>query len=416
MPARGEPVIEKEAFNDGKQGERVTALETDVVIVGVGSVGSMASWQIASRGLRVIGVDRFSIPGPFSAYAGESRIFRKVYAEGGHYTPVLRRSQDLWRELEKISGTQLLNATGAVTIYDEHNPRLASLVAAGQDHGLEYELLRGDGARAKYPEHLIRDTDVTIFDPEGGYLKSEKAVTAALVEAKRLGAAFLGNRKAHSVEKYGDRYIVRTDQDEIIASRVIVSQGNGAGAVCKELGVHLAVRPQVLTWFPAVDPTTFCREDLPVFLRRSEEDGRSDKAQFYGFPSADGWTMKVVGSVYMDEVESMEKPPTWDPAFLEPIRAWVREFIPGLFPDPVRVATCADGHVPDQTALFGTVPGMEGVIVAAGFSGHGFKMTSALGAVAADLIVDGTTSTDISFMNAARFLGAGTRLTSLALS
>jgi sarcosine oxidase len=394
----------------------MTTLETDVVIVGVGSVGSMASWQLASRGQRVIGVDRFSIPGPFSAYAGESRLFRKVYAEGGHYTPLLQKSQDLWRDLEKISRTPLLHTTGAVTIYDEHNPKLESLLAAGKDNGLDYEFLRGDEARAKYPEHVIRDTDVTIFDPEGGYLSSERAVTAALVEAARLGAKFLGNRKAHTVETYGDRYIVRTDQEEIIASRVIVSQGNGAGAVCKELGVHLAVRPQVLTWFPAVDPSAFCRKDMPVFLRRAEEDGRPDKAQFYGFPSADGWTMKVVGSVYMDEAESMEKPPTWDPQFLDPIRSWVREFIPGLIAEPVRVGVCADGHMPDQTALFGTVPGMEGVLVAAGFSGHGFKLVSALGAIAADLLLEGTTATDVSFMNPARFLEPGTRLTSLALS
>ncbi|MDR6508940.1 N-methyl-L-tryptophan oxidase [Arthrobacter oryzae] len=394
----------------------MTALETDVVVVGVGSVGSMASWQLASRGQRVIGVDRFSIPGPFSAYAGESRLFRKVYAEGGHYTPLLQRSQDLWRDLENISGTRLLNTTGAVTIYDEHNPRLASLLAAGKDNGLEYEVLRGDEARAKYPEHVIRDMDVTIFDPEGGYLHSEKAVTAALVEATRLGAQFLGNRKAHSVEPYGDRYIVRTDQEEIIASRVIISQGNGAGAVCQGLGVHLSVLPQILTWFPVVDPAAFCREGMPVFLRRAEENGRSDSAQLYGFPSADGWTVKVVASVFLDEVESMEKPPTWDPQHLDTIRAWVREFIPGLIPDPVRVATCADGHLPDTTALFGTVPGMEGVVVAAGFSGHGFKMASGLGAIAADLVLNGTTATDVSFMNPARFIRPDTRLTSLALS
>ena len=394
----------------------MTALETDVVVVGVGSVGSMASWQLASRGLRVIGVDRFSIPGPFSAYAGESRIFRKVYVEGGHYTPILQRAHDLWRDLEKISGTRLLNITGAVTIYDEHNPRLSPLITAAQEHGLDCELLRGDEARTKYPEHVIRDTDVTIFDPEGGYLYSEKAVTAALVEAARLGVKFLGNRKAHSVETNGDRYIVRTDQEEIIASRVIIAQGNGAGAVCKELGVHLSVLPQVLTWFPAVDPSLFCREDQPVFLRRAEEDGRSDQAQFYGFPSADGWTVKVVGSLYMDEVESMEKPLTWDPQYLEPIRAWVREFNPGLMPDPVRVATCADGHLPDETGLLGTVPGMDGVVAAVGFSGHGFKMASALGAIAADLALDGTTATDVSFMNPSRFLGPDSTLTSLALS
>ena len=391
-------------------------LEADVVVVGAGSVGSMASWQLAARGLRVIGVDRFSIPGPFSAYAGESRIFRKVYVEGGHYTPLLQRAQDLWRDLEKISGTQLLHTAGAVTIYDEHNPRLATLLAAARAHGLVSELLRGDEARTRYPEHLIRDTDVTIFDPEGGYLSSEKAVTAALMEATRLGATFLGDRKAHSVEAYGDRYIVRTDHEEIIASRVIISQGNGAGAVCKELGVHLAVRPQVLTWFPAVDPSTFSRADLPVFLRRAEEDGRSDDVQFYGFPSADGWTVKVVASLYLDEVESMEQPPTWDPRHLDPIRAWVREFIPGLIPEPVRVATCADGYLPDDTGALGTVPGMDGVVVAVGFSGHGFKMASALGAVAADLVADGTTATDVGFMDPARFLGPDARLTSLALS
>src|SRR5919112_2199759 len=119
----------------------MTALETDVVIVGAGSVGSMASWHLAARGARVIGVDRFSIPGPFSAYAGESRVFRKVYAEGGHYTPILQRSQELWRELERVSGVALLHTTGgAVTIYDEHNPRLASLLAAGEERGLDYEV------------------------------------------------------------------------------------------------------------------------------------------------------------------------------------------------------------------------------------------------------------------------------------
>jgi sarcosine oxidase len=393
----------------------MTALETDVVIVGVGSVGSMASWQLASRGQRVIGIDRFSIPGPFSAYAGESRIFRKVYAEGGHYTPLLQRSQDLWRELEKATGTELLSTTGAVTIYDDHNPRLASLLAAGRDNGLDYQLLRGEEARAKYPEHVIRDTDVTILDPEGGYLKSEKAVTVALAEAARLGARFLGDRKAQSVEKHGDRYLVRTDQEEIIASRVIISQGNGAGALCKELGVHLSVLPQILTWFPAADPAAFCREDMPVFLRRAEEDDRPDKARFYGFPSADGWTVKVVASIFLDEVESMEKPPTWDPRHLNTIRAWVREFMPGLVPEPLRVAVCADGHLPDATGLLGLVPGMEGVVAAAGFSGHGFKMASALGAVAADLVLDGTTATDVSFMNPARFLEPDARLSSLAL-
>jgi len=394
----------------------MAALETDVVVVGAGSVGSMASWQAASRGLRVIGVDRFSIPGPFSAYAGESRLFRKVYAEGGHYTPLLQRSQELWRELEALSGTSLLLTTGgAVTFYDEENPVLARYLSAAREQGLAHELLRGDEARARYPEHVVRDADVAVFDPEGGYLKSERAVVAALAEATRLGARFLGGRKALAVEPHGDRYVVRTDHEEIVASRVILAQGTGAGALASELGVHLSVLPQVLTWFPTVEPQSFTRADLPVFLRRAEEDGRSDQARFYGFPSADGWTVKVAGSVYLDEVESMEQPPTWDPSYLDPVRAWVREFLPGLIPEPVRVALCADGYTPDHTGLLGTVPGMEGVVAAIGFSGHGFKMASAIGAVATELALDGTTATDVGFMAADRFLAPGTRLSGLAL-
>ncbi|MET3370870.1 UNVERIFIED_CONTAM: glycine/D-amino acid oxidase-like deaminating enzyme [Jeotgalibacillus campisalis] len=155
---------------------------------------------------------------------------------------------------------------------------------------------------------------------------------------------------------------------------------------------------------------------MPVFLWRAEGHGRPDNAQFYGFPSADGWTVKVVASIFLDEVESMEKPPTWDPRHLDTIRVWVREFIPGLIPEPLRVAVCADGHLPDATGILGKVPGMDGLVVAAGFSGHGFKMASALGAVAADLLLDGTTATDVGFMNPARFLQSETQLTSLSLS
>ena len=258
-------------------------IETDVVIVGVGSVGSMASWQLATRGLRVIGIDRFTIPGPFSAYAGESRVFRMVYAEGGHYTPLLQRARDLWRELEAACGAALLEITGVVTITDHDHPDHAALLRAGRERGLRFEAVTGQEARWRLPQHLIRESDVALFDPEGGYVRSERAVFLAVQLARRRGASFLGNRKVTALERHGDGWLVRTDQDEVRAPRVLIATGTGAGPVC--------------------------------------------------------------------------------------------------------------------------VPGMDGVVVAAGFSGHGFKMATSLGAVAADLIAEGMTTTDISFMDPARFLG-----------
>jgi sarcosine oxidase len=370
----------------------------------------MASWQLAARGLRVVGVDRFMIPGPFSAYAGESRVFRMVYAEGGHYTPLLRRARDLWRELEAETGAALLHGTGVVTIMDHDHPDHAALLRAGRERGLAYEVVAGDEARRRLPQHLIRDTDVALFDPEGGYVLSERAVFSAVRLAERHGASFLGGRQVRTLEPSGDGWSVRTDQEEVLAHRVLVATGTGAGPVCATLGTHLAVLPQILTWFPIADPGSGRWQDMQVFIRSSHD------AQFYGFPSTDGWTMKVAASIYLDEVASMTRPLAWDPRHLDTVQSWVRAFLPDLIPHPVRAVPCADGYTMDSTGLLGHVPGMDGVVVAVGFSGHGFKMAPSLGAAAAELAWDGTTATDVSFMDPARFLDRGQIITGLPLA
>jgi len=388
----------------------VTVVEADVVVVGVGSVGSMAAWQLASRGLRVVGIDRFTIPGPFSAYAGESRVFRMVYAEGGHYTPLLQRARDLWRELEADTGAALLENTGVVTIMDHDHPDHAALLRAGRERGLAFEVVTGQEAQRRLPEHLIREGDVALFDPEGGYVRSERAVFSAVRLAERRGASFLGNRTVTALERRGDRWSVRTDQEEVRAARVLVATGTGAGPVCAGLGTHLAVLPQVLTWFPIADVDRYRGQQHQVFIRSSRD------AQFYGFPSTDGWTAKVAASIYLDEVASMASPLTWDPRHLDTVRSWVGTFLPDLVPEPVKMVVCADGYTADETGLLGHVPGMNGVVVAVGFSGHGFKMATSLGAVAADLIAEGTSTTDVSFMDPMRFSGTQRTVAALPLA
>jgi sarcosine oxidase len=388
----------------------VTVIEADVAVVGAGSVGSMASWQLAARGLRVVGIDRFPVPGPFSAYAGESRVFRMVYAEGGHYTPLLQRARDLWRELEADSGTSLLEVTGIVTIADHDHPDHAALLRAGRERGLAFEVVTGDEARRRLPEHLIREGDVAIFDPEGGYVRSEQAVFSAIQAAQRRGASFLGDRTVTALDRVGDRWTVRTGQEEVRAPRVLIATGTGAGPVCAALGTHLAVLPQVLTWFPIADPGRYRSQRHQVFIRSSRD------AQFYGFPSTDGWTAKVAASIYLDEVASMARPLTWDPRHLDTVQSWVGTFLPELIPKPVKMVVCADGYTVDETGLLGHIPGMDGVVVAVGFSGHGFKMASSLGAVAADLISEGTTTTDVSFMDPMRFVGPGHTVAALPLA
>ena len=126
--------------------------------------------------------------------------------------------------------------------------------------------------------------------------------------------------------------------------------------------------------------------------------------------------MKVAASIYLDEVASMARPIAWDPRHLDTVQAWVRTYLPALVPRPVRAVVCADGYTVDETGLLGSVPGMDGVVVAVGFSGHGFKMASSLGAVAADLVAEGTTATDVSFLDPARFLPVGETISELPLA
>src|ERR1700689_1794109 len=138
----------------------MAVVDADVAGGGAGSVGSMASWEVAARGLRVVGIDRFPVPGPFSAYAGESRVFRMVYAEGGHYTPLLQRARELWRELEAACGSDLLQGTGVVTIMNHDHPDHAALLRAGRERGLSFKVVTAEEARRRLPQHLIRDSDV----------------------------------------------------------------------------------------------------------------------------------------------------------------------------------------------------------------------------------------------------------------
>ena len=175
----------------------------------------------------------------------------------------------------------------------------------------------GDEARRRLPQHLVRDGDVALFDPEGGYVRSERAVFAAVTEAQRHGATFLGDRRVLSLDRHASGWSVRTGQEEVRAPRVLVATGTGAGPACAALGTHLAVLPQVLTWFPIADQDLLRSQPEQVFIRSSRD------ARYYGFPSTDGWTVKVAASIYLDEVASMTRPVNWNPRHLDTIQSWV---------------------------------------------------------------------------------------------
>lgn len=386
-------------------------LHADVIVVGAGSVGTMAAWQLAKRGYRVIAVDRSTIPGPFSAYAGESRLFRTIYREGSHYRGILSRAVSLWRELESESGTDLLRICGGVTIGRRGVPSFERLLESTQDQDYDFELLSGDAAAARLPMHRLDADSLALFDPQSGYLKSERAVLSAVQAAQRHGATFLEQREVHEVVRDGDAWTVRTGEETLTAPRVIVSTGTGARQFSRDLGARTEIRPQVLTWFPLRDPSAYAAAGEQTIFLRNEPD-----ASFYGFPSSDGWTIKVAGSVYLPPVDRYDHPMAVHPEHIDTVTRYVRDYLPGVEPRAVRVSPCADAYTSDDTALLGEIDGLDGIIAAVGLSGHGFKMAPALGAAAADLATGVAVQEDIAFMHPNRFGASGGATDRLVLS
>src|SRR3954447_10155531 len=113
----------------------------DVIVVGVGAMGSSACWQLARRGVRVLGLEQFDIPNTRGSSHGFSRMIRMAYYEHPDYVPLLRRAYELWRELERASGQSLLHVTGGIYLGPPDGHVVRGAVEAAGRHGLAHEVL-----------------------------------------------------------------------------------------------------------------------------------------------------------------------------------------------------------------------------------------------------------------------------------
>ena len=123
----------------------------DVIIVGVGAMGSAAAYHLAKRGRRVLGLDRFTPPHTLGSSHGQTRIIREAYFEHPVYVPMVQRAYALWEELERESGADLLRITGGVMIGRPESEVFAGARRSAVEHGLRHEVLTASEVRRKFP-------------------------------------------------------------------------------------------------------------------------------------------------------------------------------------------------------------------------------------------------------------------------
>ena len=367
----------------------------DVVVVGVGGMGSAALYHLARRGKRVLGLERFDLLHEHGSSHGLTRIIRLAYFEHPDYVPLLRRAYELWRELQAEAGEQLLHVTGIV----EGGERiLDGVLRSCAEHDLEHEVLTGAEVARRFPAyHLPAELDV-VFQPDGGLVVPERCIVAHVQGALARGAVLRARERVLEWAETGTGVRIRTDRGEVEAEKVVFTAGAWSQDVARlPTGLVHGVR-QSLAWLQPGRPEIFEPDRMPVF------NLALDGEHFYGFPAHGIPGFKLGRYDHFGaggDPDTIDREPTL--ADEAPLRAFAERYFPDGAGPTVALKTCLFEPSPDEHFLVDRHPEARSVVVGAGFSGHGYKFCSVVGEILADLAIDGATRHDIGLFRFDRF-------------
>lgn len=374
--------------------------DAEVAIIGGGTMGTMALWRLAARGVPAICFEQFSPGHDRGAAGGETRIFRTAYLEDPQYVPLLQEAQRLWRQLESDSGHRLLTLNGALMVGDVESGRMQNVLRSIEEYGLRHERLSAGELADRYPQHRPLVGDVAVLDVDAGFLRPDLALVAAAARAEALGGVVERYQRVESFSFNGDGVTVRLDGRDRRFRRAVVAPGPWAGSLLPQLAPVLTLKRPTQAWFAARDPEQFRPDRNPVLLRMSAAEDA------YVLPSVDGAVVKMgLSSSSHDLVPDPDRlDRTITTAQMRQYRTVAETILPGVFPDPVRYGAYVEAYTPDGHALVGKLPGAENVVLLCGFSGHGFKLAPVFGDVAADLVLTGGTERPVSHLAPDRHL------------
>ena len=355
----------------------------DVAVIGLGGMGSSVLAHCAKRGMRAIGFEQYQPLHDRGASSGRSRMIRKAYYEHPHYVPLLLRAYDAWRELERESNSQLLYLTGLLMIGNDRSEVIAGALQSAAEYGLPVEQLGAMQVRERFPMFAIREGERAVYESDGGFIVPETAIEAHLQIAQRYGA----------VAEFGT--YVSAEQAIERASNVVVCAGPWLEYL--HLDVPLEIERNVQHWFaPGTDRVAIGR--CPAFLIERDEW----PYPLYGFPDY-GFGVKAAfhGSGQITHANDLEREVR--EADIAPVRAAMDEALPRAAGPYIEGKACMYALTPDRHFVISPRTSDPRVILAGGFSGHGFKFVPVVGEVIAAAIAGDSPEYEIGFLSAARF-------------
>lgn len=362
-----------------------------IAVIGTGTIGSQVLWQLARRGVDVVGYELYSPGHPRGAAGGESRLFRYVELEDMRYLPVVQRADELWNQLQETALPRLRSLVGVLTIVQEGTVASATALESVELLGDRAKVLSQDDMKHRYADFNLHENEFGVLDRDAGTIYPDRAIQAAANAAIKEGASIRTESRVTGIEQRGAQVRVRTGDSDELFDKVVVAAGAWTSALLPEMAPLLAPRRLLSTWFLPQPGSDLSR--LMPYIRAVPNYS-------YGLPTADGSAMKL-GLGFANH-KAVESPDDADVRVAESdltaVRELVRDFFPSLESYPMRINPYFESYTQSRIEYVGEHPSLNNVLVMAGFSGKGFKTSPAIGELGAQLALEQKIGEEYSFI------------------
>ncbi len=372
-------------------------MDYDVIIAGLGAMGSAAAYHLSRQGARVFGLDRFQPPHKFGSSHGLTRIIREAYFEHPLYVPLVQRAYELWHQVEKESARKLIRQTGGLMIGPPDGVLVRGARRSAREHGLAHRVLTAAEVRKAFQAFAVKDDTVAVWEPRAGVLFPEVAIQSHLELAAKNGAELRFDEPIIRWEAGDEGVRAFTANRTFTARRLLLSAGAWLNQLLPDLKLPLAVERQVLFWYEPVRPEIFTPERCPIFIWEN-----APEKYFYGFPDLGGGVK--IGIHHQGEITSPDRL-NREVSAEEQKRArdLMDEFLPDAAGDLKSSVVCMYTNTPDEHFILDFHPAHPQVLVVSPCSGHGFKFSPVIGEIAACLLRDEGPGFDLEPFRLARF-------------
>ncbi|XP_040099827.1 peroxisomal sarcosine oxidase isoform X2 [Oryx dammah] len=380
----------------------------DAIVIGAGIQGCFTAYHLAKHSKKVLLLEQFFLPHSRGSSHGQSRIIRRAYPED-FYTQMMAECYSMWAQLEHEAGTQLHRQTGLLLLGMKENPELKTIQATLSRQGVEHQCLSSEELKQRFPNIWLARGEVGLLEASGGVLYADKALRALQDAIRKLGGIVHDGEKVVEI-KPGLPVTVKTTSRSYQAESLIITAGPWTNRLLRPLGAELplqTLRINVCYWQEKVAGSYSVSQAFPCFM----DLGLSlAPHHIYGLPSREYPGLMKVCYHHGNNADPEERD---CPAAFSNIQdvhilsGFVRDHLPDLQPEPAVMEHCMYTNTPDGHFVLDRHPKYDNIVIGAGFSGHGFKLSPVVGKILYELSMKLTPSYDLTPFRISRFPSLG---------